>query len=234
MSVQAWMPPRRWRSSTSRCWLRFIVSTARSTSAGSAWPDMAAAKSTPVPRGRLSSSASPACSPRFGQGVVAVVPVTLNATCSPRLAGSGVGLRASSVCPPSSAAPWSCRTDRMPERVCASSSCCSSAATAGRVTTAIAWSARAPQAQRSEQACSVVSRALSQGSLTSAGNPSTLWRRVGASLTRAASSAEPLSPACSSAANRGAAGSLAAQPRQAMAAIVSRMDGLGRKPAMNA
>ena len=80
-------------------------------------PAIAAANSTPVPRGRLSNSASPARRPFFLQGRPTAVPVTLKASCSPRLAGLGVGLRASRVWPPISSAPCSSRTERIPASV---------------------------------------------------------------------------------------------------------------------
>ena len=87
-----------------------------------------------------------------------------------------------------------------------------------------AWAActRAPQAQRSEQACSVVSLAFSQGSLTSAGKPSTLCRSGWPLVVRlpgkglASSGADPsvCSPARLRAVSRLWAGSFAAQPLQ--------------------
>ena len=102
----------------------------------------------------------------------------------------------------------------------------------GRVTIAIALVTTAPHAQRSEQACRVVSRPFSQGSLTSAGKPSTLCSSAGVPPRLAASSGWLLSPACDNAAFRGREASLAAQPRQAIGSIAC-MEACRMKPAMN-
>ncbi|CRY90961.1 putative lipoprotein [Synechococcus sp. WH 8103] len=77
----------------------------------------------------------------------------------------------------------------------------------------------------------MVSRPFSQGSLTSAGNPSTLCSSGGSPSMRAASSGAPVSPACSRAAARGWAGSLAAHPRQAIGSDAV-IGSLLRNPAM--
>ena len=82
----------------------------------------------------------------------------------------------------------------------------------------MAWalSTVAPQAHRSELACRAVKRPFIQGSLSKAGNPSTLCSNGGSPGIWAASSGDPLIPTCCSAASKGLAGSLAAQPRQAI------------------
>ena len=90
------------------------------------------------------------------------VSIRSRVTCTPRLAGTGEALRDSIVCPPISFAPCSSRTDRMPPRVCASSSRCSNVETIS-VIVVMALETWAPQAQRSEQACRAVRRPLSQG-----------------------------------------------------------------------
>ena len=159
--------------SRSGCWLQAMLLSAVSRSAALLAPAMAPAKSTPVPSGRLIRRASPGCSPDLSQGD-GLAPFTVRVTCTPRLAGTGAGLRDSIVWPPISSAPCSSSTERMPARVCTSSSCCSMAGIIGSVIVAMALETGAPQAQRSEQACSAVRRPLSQGSLTRAGKPSTL------------------------------------------------------------
>ena len=194
---------------------------------------MAPANSTPVPRGRLISRASPGRSPVFSQGDWGLLPFTVRVICTPRLVGSGEALRDSIVCPPISSAHCSSRTERMPARVCTSSSCCSSAETIGSVIVAMALETVAPQAQRSEQACRAVRRPLSQGSLTRAGKPSVLCRSPGCPARWAASSGCPPSPTRSSAAARGWAGNLAAQPRQAIGAA-SAIAACCRNPVMKA
>ena len=133
------------------------------------------------------------------------------------------------MCPPISWAPWGSRAERMPARVCASSISWVSDVVSGRVITACAAVTRAPQAHRSEQACRAVRRPFSQGSLIRAGKPSTLCSTgamtpsVCTGSTAASSGAEPRLPipACCRALSKGAAGNLAAQPRQAIAAASS-------------
>ena len=99
------------------------------------------------------------------------------------------------------------------------------------MTVAIALETRAPQAQRSEQACRAVKRPLSQGSLTRAGKPSTLCSSCLLPGREAASSGCPPRPTRSRAAARGWAGNLAAQPRQAIGAALAIAAGRS-KPAM--
>ena len=92
------------------------------------------------------------------------------------------------------------------------------------MTTAWADCTEAPQAQRSEQACKAVMRPLTQGSLISAGKPSTLCSSgafcpsasVGITAASSGAFAKPPTPAEDRAASRVAAGSLAAQPRQSI------------------
>ena len=229
MSVQA---PQPWaaNSGTRGAWLHCIASSSASIQAGAAAPAMAAANSTPLPRGRLSSRASPGRSgplPQWAAG--ATLPFTVRARASPAPS------RPSRVWPPTRAAPRGSSTERTPARVCSSSSSCTAAAASGTVTRAWALSSAAPLAQRSLQACRVVIRPLSQGSSTRAGNPSTLCssRLPSAQVaTRAASSTGRGGPSGSSRARadaRGADASLAAQPRQAMAAAA-----IGRSAAKRA
>ena len=128
----------------------------------------------------------------------------------------------------------------MPARVSLSRSACRAGASSGRVTTACRLSTWAPLAQRSLQACRVVSRALSQASATSAGKPSTLCSSRDPSpawAITAASSAlpgvPPPRPLRARASCRGLAANLAAQPRQAIAAPPSGpMAFSSLKPAM--
>ena len=213
MSVQALQP-----SSCSRgtrgAWLCCICSRAASIHAALASLAMAAANSTPVPRGRVRSRTCPAWRGPFGQWLAAAtLPFTL------RLRARPAPSRASRVWPPTSSAPRGSSTERIPARVWARACCWIGAAASGRVTTAWALSTRAPLAQRSLQACRVVSRAFSQGSSTRAGKPSTLCSSsapLSSWPSTAASSAFPPSPAWRRPASRVAGASLAAQPRQAI------------------
>ena len=138
--------------------------------------------------------------------------------------------------PPSSVAPSGSITERTPARLWSNHSSCTAGGASGKVTTACRLRTSAPQAHRSLQACRVVRRALSQGSSRSAGKPSTLCSSSSPrSFTsrRAASSAGGASPEDDSrprAPVKGAAGSLAAHPRQAIGADPAAIAAAGAKP----
>ena len=221
ISVQAWQP---WAASrgTRSAWLCCIKAKAPAIQCAFAAPALAAANSTPVPRGRLSSNTSPACNgPLRNRCWLGAWPLRLKASSNCWLRGlfSFGGSKSCRLWPPNSSAPNGSSTLLMPARLCSSRFSCRAASQRGSwINTWALWS-WAPLAQRSEQACKAVSRALSQGSATRAGKPSMLCSHctpaMGSPIAAASSTSRGCPNRCS-ALLKGWAANFAAQPLQAI------------------